>query len=186
MPPSREDYFFFWQISDGHGWASQWYYSPFKARIQIQLDSGVLADSEREVEFPTAEHWMMACKALVFSDTDVFNQVVEADASDMRGIKALGREVKNFDDDVWKRVREHVVLTGSLHKFRQNEELQELLLATEEKTIVEASPRDKIWGIGFGERRALEETKRWGLNLLGKALMEVREILKAERAGGSQ
>lgn len=185
MPRPEDDYVFFWQVNSEHGWASQWYYSPFKARIHIQLDSEAVADSEREVDFPTAEHWMMACKALIFSDTDVFNQVLEADASDMRTVKALGREVKNFDDDVWKRLREHIVLEGSLHKFRQNEELRGLLLATEDKFLVEASPRDRIWGVGFGAKRALEEKRRWGLNLLGKALMETREILRQEEKSTS-
>lgn len=182
MPLSDEDCIFFWQISGANGWASQWYHSPFEARIQIQVDSGVSVDSQQAFEFPTAEHWMMACKALVFSDKEIFYQILEADASDMRSVKALGRLVKGFDDKVWKDVREQIVLSGNLHKFRQHEDLRNLLLDTGEKVIVEASPRDRIWGIGFGEKRALTEKSRWGLNLLGQALMHVRRILRAEVA----
>lgn len=180
MSPSREDYVFFWKVHTSYGWASQWFHSPFKARIHLKVDKNTTVDSEREVDFLTTEHWMMACKALAFGDVDVFEQVVAAEADDMRAVKALGRQVKNFDEKVWKRVRERIVLEGNLHKFRQNEELRESLLATGDKFIVEASPRDRIWGIGFGEKRALEVRSRWGLNLLGKALMDVRKTLREE------
>lgn len=180
MSSSGESYVFFWKPETPHGWASQWYYSPFRARIHIQVDSETVADSEQEVDFLTTEHWMMACKALLFGDTEVFNQVIESDADDMRAVKALGRAVTNFDETLWKRVRESIVLDGNLHKFRQNEELKRSLLATGDKLIVEASPRDRIWGIGFGEKRALQVKNRWGLNLLGKALMGTRTVLRAE------
>lgn len=126
---------------------------------------------------------MMACEALVFDDLDVFAQVIGAGADDicMRAVKDLGRQVKNFDETVWKRVRERIVLEGNLHRFKQNGELRVSLLATGHKIIVEASPRDRIWGIGFGEERVLDVRGRWGLSLLGKALMDVRETLREER-----
>ena len=123
---------------------------------------------------------MMACKALVFDDLEVFQEVLDSSAEDMKAVKALGRKVHNFDDAVWKRVREEIVLVGNVHKFRQNGGLRELLFGTGEKMIVEASPRDRIWGVGFGEKRALDVVDRWGLNLLGKALMETRRILREE------
>lgn len=145
MPPSQDDFVFFWKPGSAHGWASQWYHSPFTARIELHIAPNTDIDSEHEYEFPTAEHWMMACKALVFGDKDVFQRVLEAGADDMAAVKALGREVHNFDDKVWKQVREQVVLAGSLHKFRQSDDLGRLLLATGEKNIIEASPR-----IGFG------------------------------------
>lgn len=171
---------FFWKPADGHGWGSQWYYAPFKARIVIELDSRIVADSGEEVEFLTCEHWMMACKALVFSDTEVYNKVLGTGAEDMRAVKALGREVKNFDDQVWKQVRYDIVVKGNMEKFKQDEELKRILLDTGEREIVEASPRDRIWGIGFGEKRALTVKGQWGLNLLGKALMDVRRSLRAQ------
>ena len=180
MPPSRDDYIFFWKVDKPHGWASQWYYSPFKARIQLRLDATTTIDSKKELEFLTTEHWMMACKALVFDDLEVFQEVLDSSAEDMKAVKALGRKVHNFDDTVWKQVREEIVLAGNVHKFRQNGELREELFGTGEKMIVEASPRDRIWGVGFGEKRALDVVDRWGLNLLGKALMETRRILREE------
>ncbi|KAF7797824.1 hypothetical protein EIP86_009030 [Pleurotus ostreatoroseus] len=185
MPPSRDDYVFFWRETAKHGWASQWYHSPFRARIQLQFDvNGKLRtiDSHDEHVFPTAEHWMMACKALLFDDAAVFADILATDARDARGVKALGRAVRGFDEAVWVAARGAVVREGNLHKFRAHEEIRQALFATGARRLVEASPRDRVWGIGFGEARALEEDvrRRWGLNLLGKALEEVRAILRRE------
>ena len=104
-----------------------------------------------------------------------------APADDMRGVKALGRAVRGFDDARWAAFRETVVVAGNAHKFAQNEEAREMLLRTGERVLVEASPRDRIWGIGFGEKKALEVRDRWGLNLLGRALGVVRERLRKEQ-----
>lgn len=71
-------------------------------------------------------------------------------------------------------------MEGNYLKFTQNEDLKKMLLGTGEKEIAEASPRDRIWGIGFGAKRAGDVRERWGLNLLGKALMEVRERIREE------
>ena len=129
----------------------------------------------------------MLQKALLFSDLEMARNILEVTSTDkkaMASVKALGRQVKNFDDVVWKKHREQIVLEGTLLKFRQNEELKEKLLGTGEKTIVEASPRDRIWGIGFGEKNALACYNKWGANLLGKALMKARKWLREEAAGG--
>ena len=91
------------------------------------------------------EHWMMLQKALLFSDHKIARNILEVTSMDkkaMASVKALGRQVKNFNDVVWKKNREQIVLEGTLLKFRQNEELKERLLGTGEKMIVEASPRD--------------------------------------------
>lgn len=127
----------------------------------------------------------MVQKALLFSDFAMARTMLEitgSTAKDMTEVKALGRKVASFDEDTWVANRDRIVLEGSLHKFRQNEELKELLLATGDKTIIEASPRDRIWGIGFGEKNALNMRERWGLNLLGKALEKTRSVLKEEAA----
>jgi len=170
-----DKYLFFWQTKHVNGWASQWYPSPFKAVVEIE--KGV----EEEVVFPTAEHWMMLQKALLFGDKEVARTVVGIKGTshkEMQSVKGLGRKVTPFDEKVWARERERIVLEGSLHKFRQNEELRKKLLATGEREIVEASPRDKIWGIGMGESKALNvEKDKWGLNLLGKALVAARTEL---------
>ena len=83
---------------------------------------------------------------------------------------------------MWVAARYQIVVEGNLCKFREsgNKGLRERLLGTGERMIVEASPLDRIWGVGFGEKRALSVKQSWGLNLLGRALMDVRRILREE------
>ena len=94
--------------------------------------------------------------------------------------KAFGREVLNFDPSVWNDKKRQIVVQGNGHKFSQNPELQAFLLATGDKIIVEASPRDQIWGIGLGPEnpKALHPSTWRGQNLLGFALMEVRDLIR--------
>lgn len=164
------------------GWASQWYPASFTAQVTI---SGV----QETHEFPTAEHWMMLHKAILFSDFGIAREILGVTSTGkkaMSSVKALGRMVQNFDEAVWNARREQIVLEGNLFKFRQNEELKEKLLETGEKMFVEASPRDRIWGIGFGEKHALERMDSWGSNLLGKALVEVRKQLREEAVSNQE
>lgn len=151
---------------------SQWAYSPFKADIEIE-------GKVETCEFPTAEHWMMVKKALLFGDSAIARQILDipAGSKDLAAVKALGRKVEKFDEETWVQERYKIVVEGNLHKFRANEELREKLLKTGDKILVEASPRDRIWGVGFGEKNALGEKERWGLNLLGRALEEVRGLV---------
>jgi len=128
--------------------------------------------------FPTAEHWMMACKAALFSDTATLELILEENTkpnTNPKDIKALGRMISPFDEETWVEHREEIVYLGNLYKFEQDEELKETRLETGKLILVEASPYDRIWGIGFKEGTAMRERERWGLNLLGKALMRVRE-----------
>lgn len=121
---------------------------------------------------------MMAQKANVFGDKEVMTQILAE--TDQMTIKKLGRLVRNYDDNVWTEKRFQIVVDGNLAKFSQNDDLQQFLLSTGDKIIVEASPKDRIWGIGFDEF-APEATNPalWnGENLLGFALMEVRDRLK--------
>ena len=127
----------------------------------------------------------MACRALLFNDQDIFAQVISTtgtSSSTLKTIKSLGRKVSNFDEEVWVAARYQIVVEGNLCKFRAsgNKGLRERLLGTGERMIVEASPLDRIWGVGFGEKRALSVKQSWGLNLLGRALMDVRRILREE------
>ncbi|KAK0211487.1 hypothetical protein IW262DRAFT_1414990 [Armillaria fumosa] len=171
MPLTKDDHVFFWKPEHPNGWAGQWYLSPFTLSINI-------SDEMETLTFPTAEHWMMFQKALLFDDIPIARQVLLT--SGLAAVKTLGRKVSNFDDDIWNRERVRIVLEGNLHKFRQNPELKEILLGTGEKVLVEASPRDRIWGIGYGEKNAMNKKDQWGLNLLGQALMETRRQLRAE------
>ncbi|QGJ69889.1 Swarming motility protein YbiA [Planctomycetales bacterium 10988] len=162
------EYLFFWghqPSKDGKpnkSCFSQWFEAPFEI-------GGIV--------YPTAEHWMMACKADLFGDEEHFEKIIQARTP--KAAKALGRKVRGFDDRKWKAERRQIVTDGNLAKFRQHKEFGEFLLATESKVIVEASPYDRIWGIGLkasDERAAHPKTWR-GQNLLGFALMDVRTQL---------
>ena len=138
---------------------SQWWVAPF-----------VIED----ITYPTAEHWMMAQKARLFDNEDVFKRIIAAKTP--AEAKNLGRQVRGFDEARWNAQRLDIVVRGNYAKFSQHSELREFLLNTKERVLVEASPVDRIWGIGLAaddERAA--NPRRWDeLNLLGFALMEVR------------
>lgn len=126
-----------------------------------------------------AEQYMMAEKARLFDDDVTREKILYA--SDPERIKKLGREVRNFDAQRWDSISEKVVLKGNLHKFGQNQILLDILLYTKGKTLVEASPYDKIWGIGMtaDEADSFGYPHVWkGKNKLGFILMEVRDILR--------
>lgn len=124
------------------------------------------------------EQYMMAEKARLFGDKETLEKIMEATVQGK--IKALGREVKNFDQTAWDRCKYTIVLTGNFQKFLQNPELKDFLLRTGDKILVEASPRDRIWGIGMGKANEnAQNPAAWrGKNLLGFALMEVRDELR--------
>jgi ribA/ribD-fused uncharacterized protein len=120
---------------------------------------------------------MMHGKAMLFEDTEHAAKILAA--AHPRQHKALGRKVTPFDDAVWKRERINIVRAGSRAKFTQNPELREKLLATKGTTLVEASPYDKIWGIGLAatDARAKDPAQWKGQNLLGKILTDLRDEL---------
>ncbi len=132
-----------------------------------------------DAKFNCAEQFMMHGKALLFDDAEAAAQILAATHPGEH--KALGRKVKRFDDTLWKRAREAIVMDGNRAKFTQNPELREVLLATKGTTLVEASPYDKIWGIGLAatDPRAADPTLWKGQNLLGKILTAVRDELAA-------
>ena len=119
---------------------------------------------------------------MLFSDPETAQAIVDSKATgneDLTRIKKLGRQVKNFDPDVWQENRWAIVLRGNRLKFT-DPSLDNKLLRTDNKTLVEASPYDKIWGIGYEEKDALRNKHSWGENILGKILMEVRHERRAE------
>ncbi|MGP9018248.1 NADAR family protein [Streptomyces sp. BR1] len=130
------------------------------------------------VEYTTAEHWMMASKARLFGDAAAERAVLSATSP--AAAKKAGRLVQGFDDAVWSRERYGIVVTGSVHKFGSDPALRGYLLATGDRVLVEASPLDRIWGIGLAaDAPEADDPSRWrGLNLLGFALMDAREILR--------
>lgn len=150
--------------SVGKGCFSQWWPSPFA------VDGTVYA---------TAEHWMMAGKARLFGDGEALAEVLAA--GHPKKAKDAGRTVRGFDEEAWRRHRFELVVEGSVHKFAQDPELRAFLLGTGDRVLVEASPLDRVWGIGLAadDERAQDPARWRGENLLGFALMEARERLAA-------
>jgi ribA/ribD-fused uncharacterized protein len=146
----------------GPGCLSQWWPAPFTVG---------------GVTYATAEHWMMAGKARLFGDTQAERLAVEA--VHPKAAKDAGRTVRGFDQAVWERERFALVTEGSVRKFAAHPELRDFLLATGARVLVEASPVDRIWGIGLAadDERTEDPTAWRGLNLLGFALMEARARL---------
>ncbi|MYW65376.1 DUF1768 domain-containing protein [Streptomyces sp. SID8379] len=142
---------------------SQWWPSPFT------VDG---------VEYATAEHWMMAAKARLFGDAEAERRAIEAGHPSRA--KTAGRLVRGFDEAIWARERFGAVVEGSVHKFAADPKLRAFLLDTGRRVLVEASPVDRIWGIGLtaDDPAALDPRKWRGPNLLGFALMEARERLR--------
>ena len=131
------------------------------------------------VSYPSAEHYMMAAKARLSGDAEAVGKILAAPHPG--AAKALGRQVRGFDEQRWAEHRFDVVVAGNMAKFGQHRQLRDFLVGTGSRVLVEASPRDRVWGIGLAaddERAGSPE--RWpGLNLLGFALMEVRHELRA-------
>ena len=165
----RPNYLFFWghkPLPDGEigkPCFSQWWPASF---------------SVGSFDYPTAEHFMMAEKARLFQDEETRMKILEAASPKIA--KQLGRRVKNFDESVWQASRSEFVIEGNEAKFRQNPELSRFLVGTGDKVLVEASPTDRIWGIGMSaDNEMATSPEHWrGLNLLGFALMEVRRRLQ--------
>lgn len=145
---------------------SQWFHLQFK---------------EEEVIYKTAEHYMMAGKAKLFNDTEILEKILKSETPNLA--KSLGRKIRNFNPEIWDEHKYHIVKQGNLLKFSQNEPFKEFLLSTGDKILVEASPYDTIWGIGMLETdpKAKNPAQWNGENLLGFALMEVRDELRIKK-----
>jgi ribA/ribD-fused uncharacterized protein len=136
--------------------------------------------------YRSAEQFMMARKALLFDDARMLEQILASTTP--AEAKKLGRQVRGFNQDTWLQRRWQIVVRGNQAKFGQHAELRDSLLATGEAVLVEAAPRDVIWGIGLGASnpRATDPARWRGRNLLGFALMEVRDRLRSagQQVGG--
>ncbi len=135
-----------------------------------------------EVTFSSSEQYFMWLKATWFNDQEIADKILQAKTP--KEAKALGREVRGFDEKEWEEAREAAMWNAVLAKFRQNEQLKAFLLADEfkNKHFVEASPVDKIWGIGMDmDNPLMDDESNWkGLNLLGKTLDKVRRFFLNE------
>ena len=134
--------------------------------------------AHKGLKFYNSEQAFMYEKATYFDDTEIANEILKT--SNPNTAKNLGRKVKNFNGHKWDVVCYDFMVDVCYAKFRQNENCREVLLSTGRKTLVEGSPYDKIWGVGlhWASEEILDEANWQGKNLLGKALMEVREMLK--------
>jgi len=155
-----DKYVFFW-----NGIYSQWYTS------LVTIDG---------MTFNCMEQWMMYNKAKLFKDNEMIGSIMSTDSPRLQ--KKYGREVRNFNAKKWEKVAFDIVKKGNYEKFTQHKDLKKQLLDTGNRIIVEASPVDKIWGIGMAEMDpGVEDSKNWrGQNLLGKAITEVRDLIRNE------
>lgn len=128
-------------------------------------------------KFSSSEQAFMWCKAKAFKDEEIAGEILKT--SDPKKAKSLGRKVKNYDDAKWDMVRYDLMVKVNKAKFSQNKGLLTILKDTGSRKLVEASPLDKIWGVGlhYEDDTILDESNWVGKNLLGEALMEVRDLL---------
>lgn len=145
-----------------NGYLSNWYKSEF------------VVDN---ITFSSMEQYMMYKKAICFHDEEIAKKILTID--DVAQIKELGRLVSNYNESYWNGVRQIIIFEGLLEKFSQNEDLKENLKATGNEILAECAVRDRIWGIGLSMKDPDRfEVNKWnGQNLLGYALMMVRERL---------
>lgn len=136
----------------------------------------------KDIEFSTSEQIFMFEKAMFFGDEKIAQQIVE-DGSNPKVAKRLGRKVAGFNESEWAKVREEKMLAALRAKFSVPF-YRKILLDSGNDILVEASPFDRIWGIGFDKNHAVGNESNWGLNLLGKCLMQVREEIKLEEEKG--
>lgn len=141
---------------------SQWYQS------QFEIDG---------IKYNCAEQYMMAMKANTFNDKEAYDKIMKS--HDPSTQKATGRKVKNFNPEVWNKVAKDYVYKANVAKFSVPY-LKEILLNTGDQEIVEASPSDRIWGIGLpmGHPDLADKTKWQGTNWLGECIMKARETLR--------
>lgn len=181
LPLTRDELVLAMQKGLRPKWAFFWGHTPAKdGSITKSCFSQWWGGHSFQVEglnYPTAEHYMMAEKARLFADKDRLAAILAAKSPAIA--KKLGRQVVGFDDKVWLEHRWGIVVRANTAKFTQHAALKQFLIQTGERIIVEASPYDRIWGIGTSaDHPDAERPQNWrGLNLLGFALMEVRHQL---------
>jgi ribA/ribD-fused uncharacterized protein len=122
---------------------------------------------------------MMAWKAWYFGDEQRLQSILKS--SKPKGMKQIGKQVSGYNGEDWDWVKEAIVISGNYAKFTSSADMKEALLSTGDRELVEASPVDGIWGINCSAARAVDRRNWNGQNLLGKALMEVRRMIREEQ-----
>ncbi|TKD65802.1 NADAR family protein [Flavobacterium sp. ASW18X] len=169
---------FFWETKSPF---SQWHKSLFKSS-DVSFHKGIYEQQKEylksslpnELEFSSAEQFMMYHKAIIFLDREIADKILNT--SNPRKLKELGRQVKNYDDDIWKYHRSNVIYAANKAKFSQAPHLMDVLTDTIGTTLVEAAPNDQIWGIGLvADDPKAQQRETWeGKNLLGEILTLLR------------
>lgn len=167
----REDYIFFYQADNDYGFLSQW----FKFNMTD--------NSEKPPRiFSCAEQYMMYHKAQLFDDHKICSEMMKLESPSK--MRSLGRQIKGFNPTTWAQKKHIIVYRATILKFTQTgaagEQLLNSLLKTMGKLLVEASPTDKDWGIGYSEEKAMDNRAKWGTNALGRLLVEARQKLGAQ------
>jgi len=166
--PNGSQPIFFFNEREQHGFLSQWYPCTFNSH---------------GLQFNCAEQFMLWSEAQSAGDARTAAEILSTDSPTKQ--KALGKQVRNFDVKEWDRVKSAVVEQGNYLKFTQCDRLRELLWETYNKELVEASHFDRVWGIGYGVKDAGRTPReKWGQNLLGQAIMAVRERIRREEEDG--
>ena len=160
---SAEDdggFVFFWKLHHKNEEFSNWY------PCDITIEG---------IKYFCVEQYMMAKKALLFGDLDIYQQIMKS--ADPGECKDLGKLVKNFVSSVWDKCKYEIVYNANYAKFHQNDDLMGKLIATGDEIMAEASPLDSIWGIGMAaDNPNAKDPDLWnGENLLGNILMEIRD-----------
>ncbi len=172
---STEKLSFFWETASPF---SQWYPSKFTGSAYMwdnEFSKQLIKHGYPENRiFNSTEQWMMYCKAMLFLDLETAERIIST--TNPREIKNLGRQVTRFNEEVWYAFRWAIVYSGNKYKFTQNNDLKRTLFSTQGTTLVEASPYDKIWGIGLSKNDSkAQQRSTWeGKNLLGEILTELR------------
>lgn len=165
---------FFWSVKDKYGMFSNFYPCVFT--------------DEDGLVYNCSEQYFMVQKLKTFDKNNRVLLDKMLCETDPKKIRQLGRQVRNYDEQQWDLIRYSVMLQGLTYKFTQNPDLQKILLGTGEQMLAEASPYDQVWGIGmFASDAKAQHPSQWrGQNLLGKALMKLRDHLKTNTSKETQ
>ena len=150
----------------------------FWSELYSQWYTANMTDPISGITFSCSEQYMMWQKAILFEDFDTAEKILKAKTP--KEHKALGRIVSGFDAEIWDKNKYEIVCNACMLKFTQNPKLLGELLSTGNKILVEASPYDKIWGIGMKENDpGVDDEENWqGENLLGYALVDTRNFIR--------
>jgi ribA/ribD-fused uncharacterized protein len=168
---TKSPIFFFGTLGD-YGFLSNFFFR------MMAVSNG---DPKNVLRFPTVEHFMHYQKAVLFGDAKRAKAILATPTPNKA--KKIGGKVEGFNEELWAKQRRKIVLNGLAFKFSYPD-LAKKLIATGDRELVEASPYDRIWGIGFSEEKAMANRKDWGENLLGKCLMAIRSNLINEGEPG--